>query len=372
MPALAPPDVFGGATAARFGYTLRWVASNAEGTGDGTGSGVGAGAGNSWTLAQAMASAVAGHQVMVQDDGTYTLAADHNPAANGDTTSGFIVWAGTGNQNGADANGGRPLIDCNSGAFSFGVGDTTTWWENVEVANSTVNGMEIGLYSVVYNISSHNHTSDGIQVDAGAWIIACRCFSNGVYGINFTSSRGKALYNSCYSNTFSGISLGDGGIAAFNNCYDNSDDGIIAASIINLTLHNTIDGNTEHGIDVGVTTPFVSIGDIITDHDQASMRGIDEGLVAATFMWMAHFGTGALANTTDRAANTLRAGETTGDPDYTNAATGDFSVGTGDHADVEVGSLFVDTSPFITKGSTGRQEPAGGGGVPGNMTGGLQ
>jgi hypothetical protein len=153
------------------GYTVRWVSSLADGNGDGTTPTIG-GANGAWTLAQAVANATAGLLIRLQDDGTYTLTADLSILIA--ATTAHIVLTGADNQNGPNANGGRPLIDCNNYKINF-LNKTGWWLEHLQIDNGPADGTPMlasALQITCWDVVFANSVS-GISANRTFSVVGC-------------------------------------------------------------------------------------------------------------------------------------------------------------------------------------------------------
>ena len=354
-----PLSLFGGTTTAQFAYTLRWVADNAEGTGDGTGSGVAAGAGNSWTLAQAMTSAVAGQQVMVQDDGVYSLAAGVTISGAGTANGGFVVFAGTGNQNGADNNGGRPIIDLQDNAGNVITMSALSMLERLDVRQGGSDGVLTAADNVI--LDCHIHDNGLFGIDPGGsrvLILGCDIYSNSSSGVDGRLGI-MSLFNRFYLN-FIGIELNiDSSMAALNQVFDNTSFGILFDTMA-VMLFNTVDANGGHQLE-GTSGGFsVALGNLITNAP-ATKWGINTVDPATVLDLFNHYHNNAAGEAT---ANTLQTDKSSGDPDYVAVGSDDYSLGGSSNADnLEMPTPFAVTNPFFDKGSGQREVAAGGGGL---------
>src|SRR5262249_40330242 len=142
------------------------------GSGDGTTSAI-AGSHGAWTITQAMGAA-AGTVVFIMDDGKYNQASALTPVNSGTTGAGLIVFAGLDNQNGANNNGGRPIIDfLNNVVTGFNAGAVNgIMIENLEIKRANV-GISVTTGSMVYNCLVHDHASDGVQLAGSSVILMC-------------------------------------------------------------------------------------------------------------------------------------------------------------------------------------------------------
>jgi hypothetical protein len=300
-----------------------------------------------------MANAAAGHVVRIQDDGTYSITTNKGPTNSG-TNSGFIWFVGYANQNGANSNGGRPIIDAQSNSITA-LGDASKSriaFENLKVINAATAGMAVGDYSIAYNIQA-TACGDGIVGGTGSTVsrvIGCECWSNTINGIKMVYA-GQVLFNHCYLNTNYGI-LNSGQLmaCAFNTVHNNTAGGIYEGSYLHCYLFNTIyaNGSGKKGLfldHVGGT----AIGNLVSGQTGTGGIGINVGINGLALH--NHF----YNNTANTDTNPAIAGTTTGDPAFINTGTYDFGLGDLSAAiNLEIGSPMV-RNPFMDRGAVQKQ-----------------
>lgn len=362
------PDIFGGATGDKFGYTAHFVGSS--------GSDTYPNATNSSTpcsLATAVSSAAPGDLVLIMDDGTYSIGGNINFAAGG-AGSAWVVVAGTGNQNGADANNGRPLLQASGmSANEDIIGNASTgyqWFENLEVDGNTSGGenTDTGFYlgglCVAYNCVCYDTNENGFLVQSRTYALFCLSYGNAGLGI-YQSSNGVVAFCHCYDNGGGGIATSSPSVPTlFNVCQNNGDFGIDAQNAGQAVWFNTCDGNATDGIVAGYYQVF--IGNILSNHGGPPTRfGYDPDDSSGNqeaYLFNHYYN-----NDTDVDATVvIEAEKTTGDPAYTDAGNGDYSIGSSSPAaNLELALATLDATfvnTFMDKGAMQRQVTAGGGG----------
>lgn len=167
-------------------YTERWVSSQADGAGNGTTPTIG-GTNGAWTLGQAFANATSGHLVRVMDDGTYTLIAGLSAVNSGGNQ--YIVLVGHDNQNGPNANNGRPIINCNG--YAIDMANRTTWWlERLRIQNGPATPSPVITNSRAYHWDLEL-TAAKCGIAGGAYFLVAGC--------NFHDMGDAGAPNSCYA-----------------------------------------------------------------------------------------------------------------------------------------------------------------------------
>lgn len=352
---MATSAVFGGATAAKFGYTLRWVSSAAAGGGDGTTSATSGGTG-SWTWAEMLTNAAAGHQVMVQDDGTYSLTTTSALTNNGDTTA-YIVIAGTGNQNGADSNGGRPIIDYQDNSMTSGLSmnNKIVFLENLEVIQVAGDGVLIGPKGLAYDVKSRDHSGEGFQLATGGRAIFCEAELNGGSGIETNTNNIYGCVS--HNNTSHGFRL-FGVNSEVMHCiaHDNTGNGFEIDNHYQVLGNCTSEDNAD-GVNAAATVAGCAAIGVITSNN--SSKGLDVGTPKLFLDVFGHDDT----NTTADPANILQVDRTSGAADYASTTGGseDLLLGASSTADELEMGMPVASNPTLDKGALQNAEPAGGG-----------
>lgn len=197
-----------------------------------------------------------------------------------------------------------------------------------------------------------------------SYVRRCRVHHQRSHGIQYSSTYGAAI-DEClvYANVGDGLNLTTSG------------SGKIHAS------HNTIDGNQGHGI--AVTTFVTAMNttlryNLITNHTQASKYGItistgsalvnDPHITSIGYNWL-YNNTANYQNLTQPPTDTVGT-----DPQYTDAANGDFSVGTNAKGAIQETWLGQSTpTSYREPGAVQRQEAGGSNSMkfPIGMTGGI-
>lgn len=213
--------------------------------------------------------------------------------------------------------------------------------------NRSANGPQLSLT----NCEIDNNDDDGINV--GSSSIHCRCHGCDIHdnGGSGLSNHGVFILTFCniYGNTSRGVSW---------------DQATSQGSIINCNIHdNGADGVYIHNVD---NEQLILLNSNITKNGG---YGINPQATYDNF-WVdyCNFGTGSTANTsgdindggltTSQGDNNLAV-----DPQFTDAANGDFSIGTNLKAAGSPGAFPSGNSTgYLDIGAAQRQEPAGGGG----------
>lgn len=350
----SPIQCFGGLSTSPFGYNAaHFVGSSGTDTWSNS-----TNSATPCSLATAITNAGANDVVFIMDDGTYTLTS--TAVFPGGSSSGFCVFAGTANQNGADANGGWPLLDADSNNIDVTSLAVFTWLEHLEITGS---GDAAGAVSV-----------------QGQWVIwDCDINTNGGFGLNVAHA-GFVVFADIHANSAAGVD--DANLLSCFGCHvhDNSGRGMnangnsqmVAGCVIadnvgiailtgnfGMVLFNTIDGGvsaTDDAIVSSTAALNMCLGNIISNFSTGGAHAIDAGSEQIQIDVFNHTYN---VNTASSAA--IKRDLTTGDPDY--AGDPDFSLGDSSTAsDKELGTPFSTTNPFVDKGAIGREEPAGGGG----------
>ena len=212
-------------------------------------------------------------------------------------------------------------------------------------------------------------------------------FSNvSLYGCSIHDAQGASFGIRYPSATFVNTGL------VLINCliYNNGGDGIATTSAtydnIFIITGCTIHGNGGDGIDVSAGVPntekFACYNNNITGNGGYGINAASGANNNKQFINFNNFGTGGTANTSGT-MNNIDAGDNDlgVDPQYTNANTGDFSVGTNvkalgfPDASRSVGANQSNTTTYVDVGAAQREEPAGNGGgllVHPGMVGGMR
>jgi len=352
---MQPTNIFGGGSGTANGYTAHYVAHDGTDTY--------ANATNSATpcsLATAMGAGggAAGDVVFIMDSGTYTRTTAVSLTNNGSTAA-YIVVAGIDNQNGANSNGGRPIIDLQDTGGVNGISvasNNVSWWENLDVRQAGLAGVSIGDRNIAYNIFSHDNGSDGFDVLGNAVVIFCDSSLNA--GNGFFVSSGEIWYCRSFDNSGDGFQTnGEAAHHFWCQAFDNTVDGFDCNHHSSNVSFCTADGNGGDGISYTATIKGgFTFGNILSNN---GAYGLNVGTPKLHMTLFNHFH----GNTTAAKSGSgyLSADETTGDPDFTNAASDDFSLGAFSNANnLELSTTYAGTNPFTDKGTVGTEDAAGG------------
>jgi len=344
--------------------------------------------------------AMPGWIVRMESGHTETLSANYLLRRAGDVTNGYITLEGakdaatmpiitfSNNGDGITLNAAKLTIQNfeirNSNATKTasraivvgGTGQSSTI-RNIRVSHATNKFWKAFVASHIYILedcdfanTASDVITDQIASTANRIVRNCRIRSGGANGILANGSRFCMTIeqNDIYGNSSHGISLASTG------------------NLVNDQLpairNNTIHGNTGDGIrNAGSSTQYCNHGNFIYENNNITSNGgyainftgasITDDLL---FRWGVRFrnnntGTGATANTSGVSNITLT---TTGidnitvDPDYTDAANGDFSVGTSVKDLAYPTAVKAGTSParsYVDIGSYQREESSVGGGT---------
>lgn len=299
--------------------------------------------------------------------------------ANGSSAAGFIKVKGK--------TGTRPVLNVTNTAQCFEGADLDLWWiENLELDQDGASGNVIAVWGaggVCYNVKISDGGGIGIVPDEGA----CR-----VIGNEITGTGGD------------GMTMGLAVAAIGNYIHDVTGDGIEqtgANTAQHLILNNIIDTCAGRGIlDSGVATTTAQVlcilgntiygcgntGIEITDADRQAvlMNNIcsENGNAAGEYNveWVAgsaelgsfhgwnvfhHSGGGGGANLSGLTVNAqVASSEFITDPAFTNAAGGDFSIGSTSPAKAAgyPGAFLGGSTGYLDIGAVQRQEAGGSGG----------
>lgn len=247
-------------------------------------------------------------------------------------------------------------------AISGSVADNI--FKHIWVSNcGSVGGWMNGSIPTTYvNCRSSNNTGYGFNVTGVK--INCESDNNSSDGFNAVSTVQRGFF-ACYAHDNSGVGLDLVGVAetvAFCISEANASHGIATSIGSNLIINCTINANTGASTD-GITGTTPSAGNmvynsIISNNGRYGVNFTDGDSVIADFN--DYYGNGTAArNNFPTGANDLAL-----DPGFTNAAGGDFSIGTNLKALGSPGTFPGETSVgYLDIGAVQRQEPTGGSGA---------
>lgn len=222
--------------------------------------------------------------------------------------------------------------------------------------------MQNGLY---YFCISDTNASNGFQLNAGTTLVGCESYGNTGAGV---SQNQAARCVGCYvhDNTGAGISNGGLPVALFNIIEANASHGMQGPFDISTAtiIGNTINGNTGASTDgINSTAAAMSpvalmLNNIIANNGRYGANGNSAASGAPDY-------TDYYANAT-AARNAFAAGahDLALDPQFTNAAAGDFSIGTNLKAAGWPGAFpgGATSTGYMDLGAVQRQEAGSGGG----------
>jgi hypothetical protein len=279
--------------------------------------------------------------------------------------------------------------ESNAGNFNFDSVANYVLFENLKFTNSNAtktNAVAIGgrtgpvkAVNCVFGDSTNKISIAIIRTGGGLSIICYSCefqyctSANGPFEL--AKQAGVLSFVNCYShhNTGCGFNTGEAGyivncIAAFNGT-----DGIrVITGVDGITSNTrlvkncTCHGNTGDGIDIsGNNIAAILINNSVTGNGGYGIRGnsTDNFLLFADHN---NFGTGATANTSGAGLNVATgANDLELDPQYVDAANGNFEIGTnlkakGFPKSSEFVGLNSLTNSFVDIGAAQREEAGGG------------
>ena len=315
----------------------------------------------------------------------------------GDTTSGPITLRGVA---GAAT---LPVITLSTNATAVNTSTEGKAIKDFEIRNSNATKTA----SVGINLQGGSTLVSGVKVShstnkffnsfvvsgAGGQVRDCEAGYCAGIGISLTDGQGHQIVNNfvhdCGATAgISSVAQNVGVRITGNICYSNTGDGIRASldasyNRMLVVSDNTCNANTGDGIEITsavATVTFAVENNILSNNGGYGLHcsaAADAALAFSGVLMLANQTynntSGAYKSTTaGYAYNTCpwAAGDTGLDPTYTNAATGDFSIGTNLKAKGYplAGSLYVGktstTYSYVDPGASQRQESAGGGGGP--------
>lgn len=284
---------------------------------------------------------VAGNTIYIQGAGTdtpgsddYTTTSYFTPVS-GNDTAGMVRIVGY---------NGRPRLKSN-GLMFFNA--TTVWFENLYLTCSSNSNGSIGVINgtcYVYNCVIDTANQTGMQALAVISVISCRikggrsAASSGGYGVNLPSTASVVLGCNIEGVGDVAVRINGGNLVstiAWNRIYGCYSDGVIKtagnASYFDNIFSNTIDANSGHGISITTTLALQTMrvfSNQITNHAQSGKYGI---YIAAGTIALNDRAKGFIdynnvyGNTTDYGSISAGAHDTSEDPGYVSAATGNHT-----------------------------------------------
>lgn len=214
---------------------------------------------------------------------------------------------------------------------------------NCRASNNT--GYGFNVVGVKINCEADNNSGDGFNSGAASHrgMFACYAHDNSTLGMDFGGTSEPVVFCISESNSSHGMAVGSGVTTPIINC--------------------TINGNTGASTD-GVNNNTVAAGNmfynnIVSNNGRYGVNSTDGDSMLSDFN--NYYGNGTAArNNFPTGANDVAL-----DPGYTNAAGGDFSIGTNLKALGFPGLFPSGTSTgYLDIGAVQRQEPTGGGESP--------
>lgn len=329
---------------------------------------------------------VAGNRVFYRGAGTeFPSSADYTQTAHivpvgGDTTNGRFRIVG---ENGRPRLDGDGLIIFNAALVEL----DGIYWRPSSTTNISIGVLQssgsMTVRRCVVDINDKN--GPGIACGAGDVVEYNEVFSkasaptaqSGAKGISLGGLGCSVRFNNIHHCGDRGIYMGAGGHnIAFNNVHHCESDGIqvnaVQSNVVTECNNNTIDANKGHGIDIassGYVYNFRAKSNSISNQTGGGKNGLN---VAGTLAINDRANAGIdynnyYNNTGTYSGISAGANDTTLDPGYTDAANGDYRIGTnlkalgfptGDYVHAPSGSRS-----FIDIGAMQRQEAGGASGV---------
>lgn len=340
------------------------------------------GAGNAWaTIGHALATIAPGDICYVKASATYSIATGltFNPASQNYPTRlvGYTTTPG---------DGGRATIRVSAAIVGLTISGYGGRVENFVIDGNAIGTTGIVLstyYNNILNCALTNWITYGldltsgypvgiigttisgctgasaVHVTAGGSIFhACTIHNNTGIGVSCNGANVNFVNSSIYANGGDGISCAGGGTpVTVIGCriYSNGGNGITLPSPIGFIVQQcTIHSNTNDGVNItGYDIPTSFMNNIFTGNGGYGLNMLGMSVASIDpvidYNW---FGTGAMANTSGP-RNMILAGphDLSGDPQYVNAAAGDFTP-----QNPAVKAAFP-------SGWIGAVQPAGGGGA---------
>ena len=334
----------------------------------------------------ATTGALAGWTIVVEDSQTIATTITLSPS--GDTTNGWITLKG-------DSTTTRRVITISANSRVFSPSGNLWKIENLQLACS--NGTKtnaVGLFIaggtdlLVRNCILGHATStllSGIVRSAGSPMVqlidvaAISCTSHGVNVDGGIAINAKGCHFD--GNAGAGLQLSSTVRSTIEDCTitDNTGDGInLGNASTRLDCRNcTIDGNGGDGIDgttsVNIAQGITIVNCQITNNIGTGLNFASNANKVVSFVDYNNF----FQNGTDRSNMDAGAHDTALDPQYTSAATDDYSIGTNTKAKgfpdatLNIGAGQSATKSYVDIGAAQRQEAGSGAPYHGAMAGGL-
>lgn len=310
------------------------------------------------------ASVVAGNKIWIKNEAWNEAITLSIAGASGNP----IVWEGYNSSRGdAPTGSNRPRNNRASAAgnaISGNVADNI--YKNIWVSNcGSTGGWNNSTSSCSFiNCRSSNNTGYGFNVSGLK--INCETDNNSVDGFNGAASTHRGIFG-CYAHDNSALGFDLTAVSepvAFCISEANASHGLSIGSVnVNFITNCTINGNTGASTDgVNGVTPsaggLMLFNSIISNNGRYGVNFTDGGSVVADFN--NYYGNSTAArNNFPTGPNDVAL-----DPGYTNAAGGDFSIGTNLKALGFPGVFPSGTSTgYLDIGAVQRVEPTGGGGA---------
>lgn len=300
----------------------------------------------------------------------------------GDSSNGFCKWIGK--------TGVRPKITNTSTGTSISTLVNYSWMENVEIIAQGATGEAFysnAAHSVLKNVKVSDAGGVGIWLQGEQGVCEdCEVSGTGTVGIYLNGTNGLVQGCNIHDNTLIGIHA-DSTTAkhtiSFNVIESNGGRGIHLSAATGaggaqmvVLNYNTIALNGNSGLEVAdADTAVMMRGNIFYENGNAAGEYNVEWLAGAielqgihSYNLFYHSGGGGGANLSGLTAN---ATELTTDPLFTNAAGGDFSLGSTSPAKATgfPGAFLGGPTGYLDMGAVQRQESAAGGGSRGRIFG---
>lgn len=290
-----------------------------------------------------------------RDDSTKVINVNTN---SGSTTDHILVSGWT-----DETTEGEVTLDFEKGLIVGGNGFTVTQnridWKNIHVTNAEVDGWDISLQPhMFYRCRATVNGVHGWDVGGSAALqkmVRCVATSNGGDGVNGPVTTAFCEF---FGNTaLGGQGVGDNLVHAFTLFDDNTGDGASCddnCMFVNCTFEHNDDGIAISSSNLD--SIFVNCG---------FTNNTNYGIANATgFIPLeincAYYGNGTGAS---QPSFGFQENRVTADPQYTDAGTRDYSIGTNWRALGEGGFLSGDSTGYVDIGAVQREEAGGGGGT---------
>ncbi len=244
-------------------------------------------------------------------------------------------------------------------------GGANQQFRHLWMSNAGTHGVSDASANHTYvNVRSSNNTDRGFTSGSGSEILflGCESDTNGGHGFIFTTSQ---VFVGCTSHDNTGVGYGPdaagGQSLVFCIAESNASHGLSASTRIGYVANCTFDGNTGASTDgITMTTPVgsnVVLNTICSNNGRDGARATDGDSIYADYNDF--YGNGGVARTNFPTG----ANDQAVDPQFTDRAGGDFSIGANLKALGWPGLFPAGLSTgYLDIGAVQRQEPAGGGG----------